>query len=263
MIPEVVMSCMRLSSVDRISEEDRRRFLEEGFAVVHGLVDAESLAELRRAYEDVVTRRVAARGDRLLGGLIRQVKHPSKDHPGFASNPAIAAGLRLARLLFQSDDLVKAYDMIIDKPPFTEHATPWHQDVGYFGKPVAPAGTTSRFPDVQFWVALDPCDVENGCMQFVPTPYGSPSLPHRVASGDPEDEGRLIEIDGAFDASRAVACPLEAGDATLHLVGTPHYTGPNRTARPRRAYIFNVGPVAFAGMAETELERAWGASARL
>jgi ectoine hydroxylase-related dioxygenase (phytanoyl-CoA dioxygenase family) len=39
----------------------------------------------------------------------------------------------------------------------------------------------------------------------------------------------------------ATACELPAGGATVHDSRTLHYTGPNRTDRPRRAYILIFG----------------------
>jgi ectoine hydroxylase-related dioxygenase (phytanoyl-CoA dioxygenase family) len=66
---------------------------------------------------------------------------------------------------------------------------------------------------------------------------------HRVASGDPDDESRLLEMTAPardLDLDTAVPCPLSAGSATMHGYATPHYTGPNRSSdRGRRAFIFS------------------------
>lgn len=90
------------------------------------------------------------------------------------------------------------------------------------------------------WLALDDVDVDNACMQFVPMPNGAPLLEHRAVSGELDDEGRLLAFAQPFDATAAVPAPLKAGGCTVHLISTPHYTGPNLTTRPRRAYIFNI-----------------------
>jgi ectoine hydroxylase-related dioxygenase (phytanoyl-CoA dioxygenase family) len=225
-----------------VTDDERAAFFAAGFAVVPRLVDDAVVEELRAAYDDIIAGRTRARGDRHLGGIIRQVKDPSIDHPVFEHNAALEAGTGLAAALFGDGAFGKVYEMLIDKPSGTVHETPWHQDVGYFTMPVAPPGTDTSFEDIQVWVALDDVDEDNACMQFVPRPFGAPSLRHRVAAGDPNDEGRLIAVDEPLDTSRAVACPLAAGGCTIHAVGTPHYTGPNASERPRRAYIFNIGP---------------------
>jgi Phytanoyl-CoA dioxygenase (PhyH) len=226
-------------------------FLADGFLCIDRFVDDDLLDEARAAYDDVVHRRVAAQGDRLLGGLIRQVRSPSTDHPYFVHNAIVDRGIRLAAHLFggTSDHYDKFYEMLIDKPAGTPHETPWHQDIGYFGRPVAPAGTSTAVPDLQIWVALDDVDAHNGCMQFLPVRHGEPAWEHVVASGDPDDEGRLLRLsdDALADAplDRAVVGSLPAGGCTVHVPGTPHFTGANRSQRPRRAYIFNIAPGSF------------------
>jgi ectoine hydroxylase-related dioxygenase (phytanoyl-CoA dioxygenase family) len=254
---------IRVSTPADVDDDVAAAFRDHGFMVVDRLVGEDTVEVLRSAYDDIIEGRVAARGDRLLGDLIRQVKHPSKDHPIFERNAAIDAGTDLARRLFGRPRLTKVYEMLIDKPAGTPHDTPWHQDVGYYGRPVAAPGARTDLDDVQIWLALDEVDVDNGCMQFVSRRQGAPSLAHRVASGDPDDEGRLIEIDEPIDTSAAVACPLQPGGCTVHLVGTPHYTGPNLSDRSRRAYIFNIGPVKMAEASERALAETWGESARL
>ena len=245
-----------------VDDDVREAFLATGFLAVDRLVDDGAVDELRDAYDDIIAGRVRARGDRQLGGIIRQVKDPSREHPVFRANAAIDAGKELARRLFGRDDVAKVYEMLIDKPAGTEHETPWHQDIGYWGRPVAPPGTFTKIPDIQIWVALDRVDVENGCMQFLRRPHGEPSLAHRVVSGDPEDEGRLIAIDEPLDTSRATPAPLEPGGCTVHLPGTPHHTGANGTTRSRRAYIFNIGTSTMAAGAEAAMEATWGEGAR-
>ena len=251
---------MRITDVDAVTPEVADAFQRDGYLVVERLIADDELDRIRQAYDDIVSGRTRARGDRLLGDIIRQVKDPSVDHPRFAANGAIDAGTLLATRLFGRDDLVKVYEMLIDKPPGTEHETPWHQDVGYWGRPVAPAGSPTGVADAQIWLALDPVDVDNGCMQFIPRPHRSPSFAHRVVSGDPDSEGRLIAIDEPIDTAAAVACPLQPGGCTVHLTGTPHFTGPNLTDRPRRAYIFNIGPAALAAGAEAAMVATWGTS---
>lgn len=241
-----------------VTDAERTAFLANGFAVVPRLVEDAVVDELRSAYDDIIAGRTRARGDRHLGGIIRQVKDPSIDHPAFAHNAALDAGTALAAALFTGDaagsqGFGKVYEMLIDKPAGTPHATPWHQDIGYFSIPVAAPGTDTSLEDIQVWLALDPVDEANGCMQFVPRAFGRPSLAHRVAAGDPDDEGRLIAVDEPLDTSGAVPCPLAPGGCTIHVVGTPHFTGPNLTARPRRAYIFNIGPAALSEFAQTAI----------
>jgi ectoine hydroxylase-related dioxygenase (phytanoyl-CoA dioxygenase family) len=221
-------------------------FAADGFLAVERLINDDEVARIAAAYDGIIAAGSTISTDRRLGGITRQVMVPSLHHPVLNENGALDAARRIVGQLFGTATAARTYDMLIDKPAGHPHATPWHQDAGYFATPVAEPGTPITFRSVQVWLALDDVDVDNGCMQFVPARHREPVMAHRVASGDPHDEGRLIELvdpPTQLDLSTVVSAPLRAGGATMHLAGTPHYTGPNRTSdRNRRAYIFNLDP---------------------
>ena len=228
-----------------LSETDVASWKRDGFIIKDSFADPETLDVLRIAYAETLDAEAA--GDRLLGGITRQVMSPSDAHPAFADNPLIHRGREIVRQLLNVRDAVRVFDMLIYKPAGHRHETPWHQDMSYTQMPYAPAGTIPIQSLVQFWVPLDDVDQENGCMQFMPGHHHQPLLPHIVASGDPDDAGRLLAIDEPerhLDLSKRVLGILPAGGVTMHSYGTPHYTGPNRTTdRQRRAYIFNLAPL--------------------
>lgn len=234
---------MPQSTVD-VTEE----FGRNGFAVVPALADHETLIEMRKVYDGMLDGSVPCPGtDRDLGGLTRQIMMPHLHHPLFADNAALTRARAVAADLIGTDDPQFLFSMLIYKPPGHPHPTPWHQDMSYANKPVTPAGT--QWPNnviVQFWLALDDVDETMGCMEFIPGVQDQPMPPHVVASGEPDDEGRLLAIDDPevrLDLPLAVRCPLPAGSATVHGYATPHYTGPNRSDRGRRAYIFSFADV--------------------
>lgn len=227
----------------RLTEAQVRQFDSEGFLVIERLIPDEVVAELRAAYDAIIANEVEAAGDGMLGGITRQVMMACWAHPAFERNAALDAAYEMAAQLFGTE-VDRLFDMLIYKPPGHPHETPWHQDMAYAGRPVSPPGIPIPLETVQFWVALDPVDEENGCMHFLPALHKEPLLEHRVASGSPEESTRLlafVDPERQVDLSEAVAAPLQAGGCTLHSYGTPHYTPPNRSAdRPRRAYIFNL-----------------------
>jgi len=226
-----------------LSAAEVDRFWHDGFLSVPRLIDAAEVDRLREAYDDLIEFRVESPTDRNLGGITRQVLVPSMVHPVFDQNAALESAREVMRDLFDCSTANRTYDMLIDKPAGHPHETPWHQDAAYFERPFTKPGFTIPLRSIQFWVALDPVDVDNGCMQFAPGRHHAGTFEHVVVSGHAEDDGRLI---GAADpqemgAADAVAVPLDSGGATFHTALTPHYTGPNTTVdRPRRAYIFNL-----------------------
>ena len=226
------------------SESQLRSLEQNGFAAFDALIPVTAVGELRAAYDQILSRQVAAEGDRWLGDVTRQVILPSKAHPMFASNAARDATREIARVVFDGAQPVFAFDQLLFKPPGHPAETPWHQDMAYAKMPFSPKGYPCRGRRIlQFWIALDAADVENGCMHFIPGRHHEPLLQHYVVSGREDSDGRLLGIVDAaatLDLTSAVACPLPAGGATVHLAGTPHYTPPNRSIdRPRRAYIIN------------------------
>jgi ectoine hydroxylase-related dioxygenase (phytanoyl-CoA dioxygenase family) len=219
-------------------------FARNGFAVAEDIADRQTLQELRSVYDGMLDGSVPCPGtDRKLGGVTRQIMLPHLHHPSFAKNAALERALELARQLLQVSDPEFVFSMLIYKPPGHPHATPWHQDMAYAAKPTTPLGVAlDNNAIVQFWLALDDVDDAMGCMEFIPSPPDNAMLPHYVASGGADDDGRLLAIENPerhIDAAQAVKCPLRAGSATVHGYTTAHYTGPNRSTRGRRAYIFS------------------------
>ena len=230
---------------------DIEQFRTLGFVRVSRLIGGSALEELRTAYDELLAEDAGRPGtsDRLLGGLTRQIVHPDQLHPLFRDNAALRAGREVARALRGWDEPAYFYSQLLFKPPGHPHVTPWHQDDAYGAMPFAQAGSPLRHQTLQFWLAIDDADVDNGCMHFHPPAGGDVLLPHRVAAGAPDDEGRLLGLEDEaawIEPNRIVACPLPAGGATVHDSGTLHFTPANRSDRPRRAYIFNYADPAFA-----------------
>jgi ectoine hydroxylase-related dioxygenase (phytanoyl-CoA dioxygenase family) len=224
-----------------LSDEQLRRYDEDGFLAIDRIIDDDTVAELRVAYGDILNRLADAPADHMLGGRIRVVTWPAATHAAFKDTAALAELNEIADQVL--GEATGTFDMLIYKPPGDPEATPWHQDLAYFAQPFMAAGTDIPSCAIRFWVALDDVDEENGCMHFLPGYHREPLREHHVTAGDPDDASRLLALvdpDDQVDLARAVTVPLRAGGATMHSYGTPHYAGPNRSAdRPRCAYIVN------------------------
>lgn len=212
----------------------------DGFAIVEEFLDDSTLAQLRDAYDRTVIAYEAA----LQPGSESptQVMMPSLEEPLFADNAAIDLGRRLLEPLW--GESVVTFDKLVYKPPGDARPTPWHVDAAYADTPVLAPGSHVPLTSVQFWVTLDEVDEWNGCMHFVPGFHERGVLEHEVLSGDPASSGRLLAIvepERRLPLNEMVVARLPAGGATVHTYNTPHYTSPNSTDRPRRAYLFNLG----------------------
>jgi hypothetical protein len=222
-----------------LSPEEIDGFHRLGFLAI---ADFTSLGDIRRV------RRILLRLYARFGNLPRQHAIDLGDVAWHEDAPRIAEinwALRLAPQLRSTMTFVRCwgiaeqlmgcplrytgYDHAILKPPRNGSATAWHQDAAY-KKPDAE-------PSIHFWVPLHDVTVDMGCMQFIPGSHRGPLLPHRPR--DPR--AHALEAVGVDD-STAVACPLPAGGATVHLSRTLHYTGPNATDEPRLAWSLEFAP---------------------
>jgi hypothetical protein len=249
-------------------------FQRHGFAVLEGVTTREDLDQIAQIVTELY-----GRFDQFARQRRAYDLGPSTDGPpkileinqALELAPALEATLTFARCRALAGALLgrraeHRFDHTIYKPPFNGAATAWHQDDAYtaWRQDEAytpwPEESDTRDPGLttaHFWVPLHDVSVAMGCMHFIP---GSHRLPmRRHHQRDPQAPS--LEVDDV-DVSRAVACPLRAGDATVHCGRTLHYTGPNLTATPRIAWSLNFGSRRSVGvrlLAKTKLvwQRAW------
>ena len=230
-----------------LSGEQRARLDADGFLAIDNFVDAPEVQRLGRVFDRLFASDAGrADGRRIdLAGLddpdapsrLPQIVEPSEDAPELKEGPFLARARAIARDLFGEALTGRVGEHMIFKPSGEGSATPWHQDQAYHD----PA-TIER--SLNFWLALDEADVENGCMHYVPGSHRLDVMPHHSIGRDPRIHG--LEVDGAENwQKRGVPVPLRAGGCVLHLPTTLHYAGPNFSTRQRRAYILimNAAPV--------------------
>jgi ectoine hydroxylase-related dioxygenase (phytanoyl-CoA dioxygenase family) len=229
-----------VSRADAFGESAAQRFLNDGFCRVDQVIDAEELASLREIYDWCFS--AAADGKvrrKALGGVdeqgrqaLPQVLEPSQAVPELACLAFRRRVTEIARAVFKTDVIFRADHMIL-KPAGYGTATPWHQDQAYHDP-------SNRYRNINFWLPLDGATVEGGCMKFVPGSHLGPILPHEHL--DPADRQTALVAQGqAYWSLNSIAVPCPEGSCSLHHSYTLHYAGPNRTDRPRRAYILVIG----------------------
>ena len=121
-----------------------------------------------------------------------------------------------------------SFDHALIKPANTGAATPWHQDEAF-------RDPAFDYHELSVWMPLQPVNLENGCMEFIPGSHRQDILPHRSPSGDVSVHA--LECVVPVDSRQIIACPLPAGGCTIHTPRTLHGTGANRSETPRYAYV--------------------------
>ena len=223
-----------------LTSEQITHYHEWGYLVLEQFVDADEVVWMREIYDRLFRERAGREfGDQFdLAGpdeegveaALPQILNPAKYAPELKQGRYRDKALEFAKELLGPGAVYQGEHAIF-KPARTGAQTPWHQDEAYWAE-------DKEFNAFSLWIPLQGATVDNGCMWFVPGSHRLEVQPHHCINNDVLIHG--LEID-EIDTSPAVACPLPPGGCTIHHNRTLHYTGPNRSDVPRRAYILGYG----------------------
>ena len=209
----------------------KRRFEEDGFVVLRRYLGEPQLTELRQRAERLANAMLARReqaqprqasedqgaGTAKSRPFANVLKNLNNEDPWFARQLNAGSHVPLVTALVDSP-LTPASAAWFNRPPGSAERIDPHIDG--VGRP------RNGCVGATIWIALDAADVGNGCLH-----YGRGSHKVEYPPGLP--------IPG-FDVNsdNAVAVAVEAGDAVVHSALTVHWSGENRSDRPRRAASF-------------------------
>ncbi len=196
-------------------EGARRRYEEEGYAVVRGVLDAPLVAEASRHVEWLLEKNPGVRPE--------QLHHPlMKDDPFWVR---LVSDVRLLDVAeeFIGPDIALFSSHYISKPPFDGQAVLWHQDGSYW--PLEPMEV------VTLWLSIDHSTPENGCLRVIPRTHtrGLMALEPRTDVANVLSSGLAPAL---ADEARAVDVVLAPGDVSVHHPNLIH--GSNANLSPRR-----------------------------
>lgn len=198
-------------------------FRSAGHVAIGPLVDFARLAELRAAFESLEARWAAdldVSVDRYRA-VVSQWTGLWEQHAAFAAQIHHPAVERIARELLGADQIQLFHDHLISKPPEVSSTVPWHQDFPFW--PV------DRPRALSAWLSLDDATADAGALHFMP---GA----HLEGEQAPVDFLARSKDWGERE-KEAVAVPVPAGHVIFHDCLSWHYSPPNTTADPRRAFI--------------------------
>lgn len=127
------------------------------------------------------------------------------------------------------DDIALFASHFICKPAGDGLRVPWHEDSAYWNDMLSPMEV------VTVWLAIDPSNEENGCMQVIPGSH---------LEGDSQYEGVDTEsnlfkteiVESQMDESKAVPFILEPNQCSLHDGRIVHGSKPNSSKIRRCGY---------------------------
>lgn len=209
------------------------RYAGEGYCLFRDVLSTDEIesarAELARSiadmperlvvYKDGAHKEVAARPEYLTE------PHTKSDFwLDFCRHPKILDAV--ASVL--GDDLILIMSHLIVKLPHDGLPVAWHQDNTYWH--------SVKGTDVAtVWVAIDDTDVNNGCMNVIPSSHeGYPEL-DKVATGANDLLGLTVEVTAGMEAA-AVPLEMSAGSLSIHDSYVIHGSHANTSDRRRAAY---------------------------
>jgi hypothetical protein len=228
------------------ADSPAQQFARNGFASIQSLTTPQDIARIRslldplfERFDSLGDRAVDIAGPRAPGAAMRspEINEAVKLEPALKNTLAYARCKQIARE-FLGVPVGYMFDHAIYKLPRNKASTAWHQDEAYSGR-------TIPLRSVHFWIPLQDATVDNGCMWFIPGSNLGGVLPHHVAAvrtiGPAHKPAGATITTNDVDPTKAVACPLQVGSATVHHPLTLHYTGANQTDAYRRAWILHFG----------------------
>jgi hypothetical protein len=223
-----------------LDEDQIRFFSENGFLTLPNIMPLCEVEWMREVYDRLFETRagrdvgdqfdLAGTDEEGKAAVLPQILGPAKYAPELKESQLwVNAAHITMQLLGETASFGDGH--MIFKPAKIGAETPWHQDEAYWDPSL-------NYNSISIWVPLQEATIENGCMWFVPRSQRLEVLPHQSVGGNTKIHA--LEVLGA-DVSSAIACPLPPGGATIHGSRTLHYTGPNQSDIPRRAYILGGG----------------------
>ncbi|WP_219838235.1 phytanoyl-CoA dioxygenase family protein [Paenibacillus sp. R14(2021)] len=229
----------------QVTEEDKRRFQEDGYWISPKLLDDDTIARLREAHERIWNSKYDG-----FGLPMHHFTMPANPHAlrkfdnGWWINDEVHSVVtdrnlgHMAAELLNEDSIRLWHDQVIYKPGTNGQETSagnvgWHQDYGYWRV----SSTTNM---VTVWIALQDTDLNNGGMMTI---LGS----HKwgaVEGSDTFFEQDMGKLRAKFATRDWVEepCILKAGQASFHHALTFHGSGTNYSSDPRLSVVAHLMP---------------------
>ena len=200
-----------------LTPEQIEAFNRDGYLAGIRIFDTEEIADIRRYFDDLLAKTLAAGGDSY---------SISTAHLGHGrvydilTDPRVVG--RIKDLL--GEDVVAWGSHFFCKMPGDGKRVSWHQDSSYW--PLTPSMAVTA------WLAIDDASVENACMRYIP---GSHHLGHLTYTLSENDEGNVLNqtVAGAESLGEPINVELKAGEISIHSDLLLHGSEANQSKRRR------------------------------
>ena len=222
-----------------LTDEQIRQYQDQGYVLIPGLFDAETLDRLDARFQAFVRGEISQPDTMKIMRDVMVVKgavepesdlHAVNKMISFEDDPALYEYARYPALLtcvrsLLGDDVYSVSTNVFNKPPNVDGRHPMHQDLRYFR--IRPASGI-----VGVWTAMLPATRESGCLAVIPGSHTGELLEHDNPDWEYVNHG-FFGVDA--DLGARVHVEMAPGDTLLFHPLLIHGSGHNRSRGFRRA----------------------------
>jgi len=223
-----------------LADSDRDFYWDNGYLLLPGLIDPESVERLEARFLALLEERVprpegliVMRDVMVVKGAVQPASpvHEVNKILSFENDPELFAYALDARILgpvraLLGPDVQSISSNVFNKPPEIDGRHPLHQDLRYFA--LRPADGI-----LGTWTAISPVQRENGCLAIVPGSHRLGLLRHRAPDWEFVNDG--FQGAAGIDPESRVHVEMAPGDTLLMHPLLVHGSGRNRSSACRRA----------------------------
>jgi hypothetical protein len=240
-----------------VCEADRQKYLDDGFALLEGVLTPEEVDALSVHYDRYLNNEIKGMGkdfcdmsgsydDEFKNFALVNAMLPRVYTPEIQGNIFEKLSESISKQLF-GEDMTLDYDQFLTKKPAKEKAAfAWHQDIGYW--PINTPDTRT----VTCSLAMSDANEENGCLRLVPGSHKGEVLRQHRRSGENREESHVLTVE-LHDDEEVVHLPVKKGSITVHNEWILHGSGGNTSNNWRKTYI-----IAYRSKATVDYERSIG-----
>ena len=207
-----------------LTEEQKRRYTEDGYLVFEDVLTEAELVALRAASDALQDERRRVGGEERLA-VIQDVVYKGDAFMQTARHPFLLA---VVTDLIGPDLQIQHCKLNWKPPTISKGEIDWHQDFPFFPH--------TNYDLLAVMFLLEDATPENGCMRVVPGSHKLGPLPHNQ---DGTFVGKLTDR-LAVEGREPVDLIVKAGGLTIHHCLTVHSFYPNTTDTPRRGLVYQI-----------------------
>jgi non-haem Fe2+, alpha-ketoglutarate-dependent halogenase len=201
----------------RLTHDQIATFNRQGYLTKIRIFEPAEIAEIRRYFDELLARTLAAGGDSYSIGTAHL--HYGRVYD-LLTHPRIVSYVK--DLL--GENVIGWGSHFFCKMPGDGKRVSWHQDASYW--PLTPSKTVTA------WLAIDDATVENACMRYLPKSHWFGHLTYTLTEND--DSNVLNQTVTAVEQFGApVDVELQAGEISMHSDLLVHGSERNTSTRRR------------------------------